>query len=361
MNDTDKTYKNLAECRRVGIPVLPPGVNESQEGFTVQDGTIRFGLGAVKGVGTKAVEAMINVRAETPFTSLHDFCLRVRSGNVNKRVVEGLIKCGAFDAFGVPRAQLFAAADDVLRWAGLRDAESDASQMGLFASGAGFEAPPPALPPAPEWVDKERLRAERDALGFFITGHPLDKFEASLRRFTTVTSGLRSRQHKEKVKVAGVVHSLKLKNSRKGDRYATFVLEDKEGIVDVIVWPEAYRRGEAILHGDDPICLTGTLDIDEERVQIIAEEIVSLAAAREEAVRQVHVRLSADAVDAAKLQRLRGTLAEHHGDCQAYLHLIRGEDNETIIALPEDLRVRPSEEMLETVEQLFGVGVVHFQ
>jgi DNA polymerase-3 subunit alpha len=361
MNDTDKTYKNLAECRRVGIPVLPPGVNESQEGFTVQNGTIRFGLGAVKGVGTKAVEAMINVRAETPFTSLHDFCLRVRSGNVNKRVVEGLIKCGAFDAFGVPRAQLFAAADDVLRWAGLRDAESDASQMGLFASGAGFEAPPPALPPAPEWVDKERLRAERDALGFFITGHPLDKFEASLRRFTTVTSDLRSRQHKEKVKVAGVVHSLKLKNSRKGDRYATFVLEDKEGVVDVIVWPEAYRRGEAILHGDDPICLTGMLDIDEERVQIIAEEIVSLAAAREEAVRQVHVRLSADAVDAAKLQRLRGTLAEHHGDCQAYLHLIRGEDNETIIALPEDLRVRPSEEMLETVEQLFGVGVVHFQ
>jgi DNA polymerase III alpha subunit len=129
----------------------------------------------------------------------------------------------------------------------------------------------------------------------------------------------------------------------------------------VIVWPEAYRRGEAVLHGDDPICLSGTLDIDEERVQVIADEIVPLAAAREEAVRQVHVRLSADAVDAAKLQRLRGTLAEHHGDCQAYLHLIRGEDSETIIALPEDLRVRPSEEMLETVERLFGVGVVHFQ
>jgi DNA polymerase-3 subunit alpha len=280
---------------------------------------------------------------------------------VNKRVVEGLIKCGAFDAFGVPRAQLFAAVDDVLRWAGMRDAERDGAQIGLFGAGAGFEAPPPTLPAVPEWSDKERLQAERNALGFFITGHPLDKFEVSLRRFTTVTSGLRARQHREKIKVGGVVHSLKLKNNRKGDRYATFVLEDKEGIVDVIVWPEAYKRAEVILQGDDPVCVHGGLDIGDDRVQIIADEIVPLAAAREEAVRQVHVRLAAEGVDEAVLQRLRGTLAQHHGDCQAYLHLIRGEDSETIIALPEDLRVRPSEEMLETVEQLFGAGVVHFQ
>jgi DNA polymerase-3 subunit alpha len=305
---------------------------------------------------------MICGRADGPFTSLHDFCLRVRNGNVNKRVVEGLVKCGAFDSFGAPRAQLYAALDDVLRWAGVRDAERDAAQIGLFAAGAGYDAPPPRLPQVAEWSDKERLRAERDSLGFFITGHPLDPFEASLRRFTTVTSGtLRSKQHREKVKVGGVVHTLKLKNNKKGDRYATFVLEDKEGIVEVILWPEAYRRAEAIVHGDDPVCVSGTLDVDDDRVQIIADEIGLLAAAREEAVRQVHVRLPVDGLDEDALRRLRGTLAEHQGECQTYLHLIRAEHSETIIALPEELKVRPSEEMMEVVERLFGTGVVHFQ
>jgi len=362
MGDTDKTYKNLAQCRQMGIQVLPPGVNESEEDFTVHGETIRFGLGAVKGIGGKAVEAMINGRADGPFTGLHDFCLRVRNGNVNKRVVEGLIKCGAFDCFGVPRARLCAAVDEVLRWAAVRDSARDTSQIGLFAAGAGCDIPPPALPDVPEWSDKDRLRAERDSLGFFITGHPLDKFETSLRQFTTVsTVSLRNRQHRERVKIGGVVHTLKLKNNRKGDRYATFSLEDREGTVDVIVWPEAYRRGEGILQGDDPVCVSGTLDVDEERLQLIVDEVVPLADAREKAVREVHFRLPIDSTDTEALQRLREALSDHQGDCPAYLHLILPRRSETIISLPRELRVRASEDMVEVVEQLFGAGVVHFQ
>ena len=362
MGDTDKTYKNLAQCREMGIQVLPPGVKESQEDFTVDGTTIRFGLGAVKGIGAKAVEAVINARAEGPFTSFHDFCLRVRDGHINKRVVEGLIKCGAFDCFGVPRARLYAAVDDVLRWAGACESARDTTQIGLFASRGGYDVPPPAVADVPEWSDKDRLRAERDALGFFITGHPLDKFEASLRQFTTETTvSLRNRQHRDRVKMGGVIHTLKLKNNRKGDRYATFILEDREGTVDVIVWPEAYRRGEEAIHGDDPVCVSGALDVDERRLQIIADEVVPLEAAREEAVREVHFRLLVDSVDEGNLQRLRATLADHQGDCPAYLHLIQPRRSETIIALPKELRVRPSENMLEVVEGLFGAGVVHFQ
>lgn len=361
-NDTNKTYKNLAMCRQLGIQVHPPDVNESQEDFTVHGNTIRFGLGAVKGIGSKAVEAIIAARADGPFCSFHDFCLRVRNGQVNKRVIEGLGKSGAFDSFGVPRARLCAAIDDLLRWAGGRDAARDPSQIGLFAPGAGHEAPPPALPDVPEWPEKDRLRAEREALGFFITGHPLDKFAAGLRTFTTATTAtLRNRQHRERVKVGGVVHNLKLKNNRKGDRYATFTLEDKEGGVDVIVWPEAYRRTEEILNGDEAVCVGGALDADEERVQIIADELVLLAAAREEAARQFHLRFLMEQVDERRLQQVRGTLAEHPGDCEAFLHLIRPDHSETIIALPDNLRVRPSEEMLEAIERLFGASVAYLQ
>jgi DNA polymerase-3 subunit alpha len=361
MSDTDKTYKNISECRSRGIQVLPPDVNESREDFTVRGETIRFGLGAVKGVGGKAIEAILAARADGPFTSLHDCCLRVRSQQVNKRVFEGLIKCGAFDSFGMPRARLQASLDDVMRWAAQRDADRNGAQIGLFGTVAVEQTPPP-LPELAEAPDKDRLRAEREALGFFITGHPLDKYEGDLRRFTNATTGaLRSRQHQERVKVGGVVQSLKLKNSRKGDRYATFTLEDKEGTVEVIAWPEAYRRCEEVIHGDDPVCVTGTLELEDDRSQIIAETVGSLAAAREEGVRQVHVRLSIHGLDETRLQSLRSTLGQYQGTCPAYLHLIRPDHSETIIALPENLKVTPSEEMLEAVERLFGAGAAYFQ
>src|SRR4029434_5966113 len=118
MADTHKTVKNIAECRGRGIVILPPDVNESREDFTVAGDTIRFGLGAVKGVGSKAIEAILAARVEGPFTSLHDFCLRVRGQQVNRRVIESLVACGAFDSVERDRARLWAALDDVLRWAG---------------------------------------------------------------------------------------------------------------------------------------------------------------------------------------------------------------------------------------------------
>ncbi len=174
-----------------------------------------------------------------------------------------------------------------------------------------------------------------------------------------------------------MIHTVKTKNSKKGDRYATFSLEDKEGVVEVIAWPEAYRRFETAIHGDEPVLVSGSLDkrenpaqraeegdalaegaeVARERSQIIADEIRSLAAAREQSVRQVHLQVSAECLTDDQLVRLRDALAQHRGSCPAYLHVIVPGNSETVIELPENLRVVASEAMLDAVESIFGSGV----
>lgn len=362
MGDTSKTYKNIAECRAQNIPVLPPDVNESNEGFTVSGETIRFGLGAVKGVGSKAIEVICEARQNGPFEDVFDFFLRVQGSQVNKRVAESLTKCGALDSFGLSRAQLLEAIEGVMKWAD-REAKgaSNSAQMGLFAAG-GTDPSRPDIPDIAEWRELEKLNYEREILGFFITGHPLDRYESRLHGVVSLsTEKIKGRSHQEKVRLAGVVQSLKLKNNKKGDRYATFTLEDKEGVVEVIVWPEAYRKHEETIHADEPICLTGSLDVDEDRCQIIANEVVSLESVAKDEVSQVHIQVPSDITTKEDLVALREVLTQHQGECQAFLHLVRPDHMETVIALPNDLNVAPTRAMLSAVETVFGSGVASFR
>ncbi len=382
MGDTDKTYKNIADCRERAVRILPPDLNESGAEFAAAGDDIRFGLGAVRGVGGKAIETILAART-TPFESFADFCRRVRGPVISKRVVESLVQCGAFDSLGLTRAALVAAAEDMLRWAERAEREANSDQQSLFGrTGDSTLTDPPPMPVVPEWSDQEMLRAEKEAIGIFLTGHPLDKFERDLARLTNASTGnLAARAHQERVMVAGVVHTVKTKNSKKGDRYATFSLEDKEGVVEVIAWPETYRKFETTIHGDEPVLIAGSLDkrdaaggrgdegdaladgaeVARERSQIIADEIRPLAAAREQSVRQVHLQVSADSLTDERLVRLRDTLAQHRGSCPAYLHVIVPGSSETVIELPESLRVVPSEAMLDAVENIFGTGVAVFR
>lgn len=364
MGDTNKTYKNIAECRLQNIQVLPPDVNESDDGFTVSGAHIRFGLGAVKGIGSKAIEVIQAARHDGPFSTLHDFCARVRGSQVNKRVMENLVKCGALDSFNAPRAQLLAGIEDAMKWAEQKaNGDHNAAQMGLFASLSNKNNDGhPELPHVEEWADTDKLRNERETLGFFITGHPLDKYVGRLHGVVSLsTDTLKSRTHQEKVRLAGVVHSLKLKNNKKGDRYATFTLEDKEGVVEVIVWPEAYKQYEATIHADQPVCLRGALDIDEERCQIIADEVVLLESVATREVQQVHIQVPADVTTKEDLVALKDVLAQHAGGCQTFLHLMRPDFTETVIVLPNALSVAPTRAMLLAVERLFGNGMTSFR
>ena len=285
MGDTDKVIKNLSECRAKDIEVLAPDVNESRADFTPIGDKVRFGLAAVKNVGEKAVEVILESRSKDgPFSSLFDFCRRVDMTAVNRRVIESLIKCGAFDATQVSRARMIGALDDAMKTGQSHQRDESSHQIDIFAMlgtpAKGASKPGDVYPQVTEWTSQETLAFEKEALGFYITGHPLDKFDRVLNRITSGTiSVLKEKAQPGEIKMGGVVSALKLRNTKKGDRYANFNLEDKTGFIEVITWPDTYKRSAELLGADDPIFVKGRLEVGEERMQVIANEVVLLAEA----------------------------------------------------------------------------------
>ena len=209
MEKTDKVIKNIAEVRSMGIEVLPPDINESDRFFTVRDTTMRFGLGAIKGVGSAALDSILKVKSDDPFTSLQEFCERVDLSKVNKRVGEALIKCGAFDSLGGKRAQFFDALEDTMDIAQRLQKESASGQDSLFEKNEAISTVRNGygvLPDVTEWSEKELLLNEKESLGFYVSGHPLDRYRKYLKYFTSCEiSGLASRSDKEEVHVCGIV------------------------------------------------------------------------------------------------------------------------------------------------------------
>ena len=370
MGDTDKVIKNLAECREKNIVVLPPDINESSADFTPVGEKIRFGLAAVKNVGEKAVEVILQSRAEEgAFNSIFDFCRRVDLTAVNRRVLESLIKCGAFDLTGTARARMLAALDEAMRIGQAHQKNRESNQIDLFGLSSGSSSSfggangfHDKYPDAEDWTQQQKLVHEKESLGFYITGHPLDKYEGRLARLTSgPIAGMKERAVPGEVKAGGVVTAMRLKNTKKGDRYASFQLEDKTGFIEVIVWPETYKRCGETLVSDDPILVVGKMDIGEERVQIIANEIIPLEEAsqrlpparKKDNGGRVHVYLRGAAFTPDELAQLHETLRRHPGASPVSLHLFSPDQTEAIIEA-DDLRVSSDAELLETVEQLFG-------
>ncbi|HWH76690.1 MAG TPA: DNA polymerase III subunit alpha, partial [Candidatus Binatus sp.] len=285
MGDTDKVIKNLAECREKNIVVLAPDINESLSDFTPVGDKIRFGLAAVKNVGEKAVEIILKTRAEDgPFDSLFDFCRRVDTGAVNRRVIESLVKCGAFDSTQVSRARMTGALDDAMKAGQAHQRDQASNQIDIFAmlgtSSKSAKKPGDVYPMVDEWSSQEALAFEKEALGFYISGHPLDKHERALKRFTNGTiSALKERAQSGEVRLGGVVSALRLRNTKKGDRYGSFNLEDKSGFIEVLAWPDTYKKCAELLGADDPIYVRGKMEVGEDRVQVIANEITALSEA----------------------------------------------------------------------------------
>jgi len=362
MDDTDKTYKNIAALREMRIPVLPPDVNRSRVKFTVTDGAIRFGLGAIRGVGVKSAEEIIAMREKGgEFKNLADFCTRVGTQLLNRRVLEALIKCGALDSTGMPRAVLMAQVDDALKLAQREESDAARNQISLF----GEKIMAPALTrrgALNEWPQNELLSFEKEALGFFITAHPLDKYERELRRIGKLTTAdLPSAPDGSQVRLAGVIHAVKLKNNKVGKRYATFQLEDREGAVECIAWPETYQKYESTITGELPVVARGKLDVDDERAQIIVDELRPLGTALTETVREVRIRAPRDRIANGELARLKELLQRHNGQSLIYLHVDFEDGREAIFLLGDRYRVAPTESFVAELEQLLAPNSVELR
>lgn len=365
MENTDKVIKNISEVRSMDIEVQPPDINASDRSFTVSSEAMRFGLGAVKGVGSAALDSILLVRKEKPFNSLQDFCERVDLRKVNKKVVEALIKCGAFDTLGGRRAQFFSGLEDAMDIAQRLQKEQESGQESLFGSseirsvgGNSYGH----LPEVDEWDEKTLLSNEKESLGFYVTGHPLDRYSDSIKRFTTCeASELNERTDKETVRVCGIVSGVKELITKKGDRMAFVSLEDLSGSVELVVFPEVYAASMELIKGEEPLLVTGELDVGEEACKILASEVVLLKEIKETMAKTIHIRLTTPGLEERQMRQLKGIVQRYRGGCDVRLHIVIPNRSETVIMLPESMKMAASDEAMADAEALFGYNVMNFE
>jgi DNA polymerase-3 subunit alpha len=361
MSSTDSVVKFIAECGSHGIPVLPPDINESEREFSVSGKTIRFGLVAVKNVGEGAIEAVIEARKDKKFTSLFDFCERVDLKKVNKRVIESLIKCGAFDSTGDYRSRMTACLDDAVEYGQTIQRERTGPQIGLFG-GAGENKSPADLPRMPEieeWEERELLAFEKEYLGFYITGHPLSKYEDLLSRFTNADSiTIRDMNDGETARFGGIIINTKIIQTRKGDAMAYVVTEDMHGNVETTVFPSVYSEAAHLLTGERPVIIQGVVQKDEKSLKILADKIIPVERVEEIWTSAVHINIDAKASERETLLKLRDILVNNPGSTKSYLHLRYPGNVDVTISLSDDMRIKTGPGLEKEVNELMGYKAV---
>ncbi|MBW2701238.1 MAG: DNA polymerase III subunit alpha [Deltaproteobacteria bacterium] len=373
MNDTDKLMRHIAKVREMGVKVLPPDVNRSEKKFSVYEGRILFGLGAVKGVGDSAIELIEKARIDDgPFCSLYDFCTRLDVSKVNKRLTEALIKAGGMDDFGPSRAAQSQAIDKAFDWASVRQKDRASGQRSLLDLVAKEcdtkmdEAPP--VPNCVEWPERQRLKYEKEALGFYISGHPLDRYARIIARMsgrTTANLGdvPRGPGRPPEVQLAAMVASLRERPLKNGTgRMAIMELEDLHGTCEAVVFSKEFADVESLIKSDEPLLFTGTVKMEGDEsptAKMQVRAVCSLKDASEKATKQVHIRVPAGDLTTDRLKDLKDIVCRHKGKCAAYLHICMDEDAaETILKLREP--VVSSEAMEHEVDSLFSTKVTDF-
>ncbi len=361
MADTDKIVKYIEECRAMGIEVLPPDVNESSSDFAVVGDKIRFGLVAVKNVGEAAIQSILASRRDQGrYRDLFDFCQRVDLRLVNKRVVESLIKCGTFDSLGARRSQLMAVVDKAMEAAASTQRDRARGQVSLLDMlGAGETAAPQGgtLPELPEWERMQLLAAEKETLGFYITGHPLAEHRAQIARLATAsTEDLPSLADKSTVKLAGIVTAVKEISTKSGERMAFVTLEDLVGSVEAVVFPDVYRSSMLNLAKDSAVLVKGQVDVSEETVKLLLSEVRPLSLSGNGSPPLVEVTLAGTAASSDGLRRLRELLQAHPGEAALRVRLRLPEGGQVTIAPASTLTVAADDNLRQALEAEFGAG-----
>ncbi len=357
IGDIERLVVLIDECRRIGLEVLPPDVNESTVDFMASKGRIRMGMAAVRNVGKGAVEMVVAAReADGPFSSLFDFCERVDLRAVNRRAVESLICAGALDSLEGHRAQLLAGLERAMDMAQAAQANRQRGQISLFESEAmaaqAAVVNNQVLPGVPEWTVPERLAREKEMLGFYLSGHPLEKYRVDL-----VSMGIRSVKEMEglpegtEIRLGGLLTEVKPHTDKNGRAMAFGTLEDLEGAVDLVVFPDVFEKIREDLSADAIVVLQGRLSGRNGRTSVQVEQVVPMEKARKELADSVNVLLPPEDLNTERLEALKALLERYKGDCALYLHLQLEGDRRTVIR-SRRLSVSPSETLVSEIAEL---------
>ncbi|MBI5115563.1 DNA polymerase III subunit alpha [Candidatus Poribacteria bacterium] len=364
MGNTPKLASYIEECRKMNISVLPPDVNISHLRFTVAENEIRFGLAAVKNVGENAIKAIIEERRKGgPFKSLFDFCARIDSHLVNKRVIESLVKCGAFDTPVAKRSRIFGAIDSALEQGQSVQHDKEIGQTQLFDLAAAESSPATVRYPAvEEWPDFKQLKHEKEVLGLFISGHPLAKFADRLHSLAT-TDSVRLPQTKdgEAVILGGMVSKIKTHvPKQKQERMGFVTLEDMDGFVEVVVFSDLFSRASSLLEEDAIIMVSGRASYRDGEAKVVAEDIVPLEKAEEQFARAAHVKLMTAGMEESTLEQLANIVNGASGGCKLFIHCVTPENQEVIVQCSVVKGLKPGPQTREQIENLMGPGSVWF-
>jgi DNA polymerase III subunit alpha len=362
---TDDVVKYINECREMGIAVEPPDVNVSDAYFTPHGEAIRFGLAAVKNVGHNAIDSIVAARKEHgAFKSFYQFCEKVDLRLLNKRVVESLIKSGAMDALG-RRAQLMVVTDNAMDNAQKAQRDAQLGQHGLFGVFQQDEENQTAekpLPNTPDWDEHTRLNNEKEILGFFITGHPLEKYQEKLIDFhaltTTQICDLKASTGRGEVTVGGVLKGIRVAKSKRGDLYAQGQIEDMNGSVDILCFADAYKRLTEKIKLTVPVLVKGGVRVEEgSNPKLMIDDITPLEDAKPKLPSHLRIKLSLETASAATIDELHTICQERKGDARVLFDLERKGDF-TVVMEAEGYNVLPDRAFINRVEELCGRGSV---
>ena len=362
--NTEKVVKYINEARSMGITVLPPDVNSSALNFTPVGEAIRFGLCAIKNVGENTVKGILAARADLGrFTSFFEFCETVDTRVLNKRVVESLVRSGALDGIGGHRAQMIAAIDRAIERAQKVQRSKESGQHGLFMGGGAETqaAPVEPLPDVEEWPEHELLAAEYATLGFYISGHPLDKFAGLLQELKAVElSSIEGRRNGDEVTVAGIIVQMRPMRSRRGARWSILTLQDRTGVIEALAFPEAFQKLEPILKGATPLLVKARVAVEDVGTRLIVGDAKLLdqvsPPAKNGSPSQLRVRVLLKTMDSGALDQLQELFASRPGRCRVTFDLVKEDGLEA--TLESSSAVRADDELVERVRAICGADSV---
>lgn len=364
-DNTDKIVLYIDECKRLGIQVKPPNINESLSEFSCRENTICFGLSAVKNVGMVAVDSMIEARnKDGAFQSPFDFVARVDLRVVNRKVLESLIKCGAFDFFGFKRAQLMEVVDRLLEMGSRVQKDRSSGQLSLLdgldpEDGKGFDCGTFPIPDADEWPESQLLGFEREMIGFYVSTHPLARYEQMLKVYATAsTATLAESGDQSSVAMGGIINSVKEIVTKRGDKMAFVAMEDLSGNCEVVVFPDLYKKATGLIQKDSAVFINGRVNLRDENAKLIAEEIISLEEVRRKRTRCVSIDLLTAGLDLEVLKQLKDVLVQYKGSVPVQLSFRDASGRSTVLDSGESYQVETTDQFFADLGKLLGASAV---